>query len=106
MEELFDTINQAHIEKGHCGRDIMLKYLSSRYCNVTTDHINKYLSLCEKCALKKSKARDGVVVKPIKSSNVMSRGQVDLIDMQVRILFLFILLIRAFLLPYKVKYYK
>ena len=31
LEELFDTINQAHIEKGHCGRDIMLKYLSSRY---------------------------------------------------------------------------
>ena len=32
--------------------------------------------------MKKSKARRGVVVKPILTQNVMSRGQVDLIDMQ------------------------
>ena len=61
----------------------MSKYMLSKYCNVTIDHINTYRSLCEKCGLKKLKARRGVVVKPIKSSNVMSRGQVDLIDMQV-----------------------
>ena len=34
--------------------------------------------------MKKSKGRRGFVVKPSKSSNIMSRGQVDLIDMQVK----------------------
>ena len=83
FEELFETIHEAHIEKGHSGRDIMQKYTASRFANVTTEHINIYRYFCEKCGLKKSKARRGVVVKPIASSNVMSRGQVDLIDMQV-----------------------
>ena len=50
---------------------------------MTTDHINIYRSFCEKCGLKKSKARRGVVVKPILTPNVMARGQVDFIDMQV-----------------------
>ena len=36
FEDLFNTIHEAHIEKGHSGRDIMQKYLSSKFCNVTT----------------------------------------------------------------------
>ena len=44
----------------------MSKYMSSKYYNVTIDHINTYRSLCEKCGLKKLKAGMGVVVKPIK----------------------------------------
>ena len=82
MEELFDKIHEAHIEKSHPGRDIMQKYLLTKYVNVTTEHIKIYRSFCEKCGLKKSKARRGVVDKPILTQNVMSRGQVDLIDMQ------------------------
>ena len=58
------------------------KYLATKYANVTTEQINIYHSFCETCALKKSKARRGVVVKPILTQNVMSKGQVDLIDMQ------------------------
>ena len=54
-EDLFDVIHEAHIEKGHSGRDIMVKYMSARFCNVTTDQINIYRSFCEKCGLKKSK---------------------------------------------------
>ena len=60
----------------------MQKYLVMKFANVTTDHINTYRIFCEKCGLKKAKARRGVVVKPILTQNVMSRGQVDLIDMQ------------------------
>ena len=82
IEEFFNKIHDAHIEKGHPGRDIMQKYLATKYANVTTEQINIYRSFCETCALKKSKARRGVVVKPILTQNVMSRGQVDLIDMQ------------------------
>ena len=36
LEDLFNTIHEAHIEKDHNGRDIMQKYLSSKFCNVTT----------------------------------------------------------------------
>ena len=61
IEELFDKIHEAHIEKGHPGRDIMQKYLATKYANVTTEHINIYCSFCEKCGLKKSKARSGVI---------------------------------------------
>ena len=61
---MFDKIHDAHIEKGPPGRDIMQKYLATKYANVTTEQINIYRSFCEKCGLKKSKARRGVV-KPI-----------------------------------------
>ena len=82
FEELFNTVHEAHIEKGHSGRDIMQKHIATKFCNVTIEHINIYRDFCEKCGLKKSKARRGVVVKPISSSNIMSRGQVDLVDMR------------------------
>jgi hypothetical protein len=76
-------VHEAHIEKGHSGRDIMQKHMSTRDSNVTIQHINIYRAFCEKCGLNKSKARRRVVVKPISSYNVMPRGQVDLGDMQV-----------------------
>ena len=76
-------MREAHLVKGYLGRDVMKRYLKDKYCNVSIEQINIYLELCEKCSLKKSKGRRGVVCKPLSSSNVMSRGQVDLIDMQV-----------------------
>ena len=57
-------------------------FLATKHANVTTDHVNTYRIFCKKCCLKKAKARRGVVVKLILTQNVMSRGQVDLIDMQ------------------------
>ena len=65
----FDIIHDSHIEKGHPGRDIMQKHLATKFANVTTDHVNTYRIFCEKCGLKKAKARRGVVMK-----NVMSRS--------------------------------
>ena len=38
-------------EKGHSDRDIMLKVMALRFCNVTTKHINIYKMFCEKCGL-------------------------------------------------------
>ena len=81
FEDLFDIIHDSHIEKGHPGRDIMQKYLATKFANVTTDHVNTYRIFCEKCGLKKAKARRGVVVKPILTQNVMSRGQVGSKDL-------------------------
>ena len=86
IEELFaKKIHNAHNEKSHQGRDIMQNCLATKYANVTTEHFNIHCSFCETCALKKSKARRGVVVKPILTQNGVSRGQVDLIDMQSQI---------------------
>ena len=82
-EELFDTVHETHIEQGHPGREIMQKVMAAKFANVTVEHVKLYNSLCEKCGLKNSKARRGVVVKPIMSPKIMSRGQVDLVDMQV-----------------------
>ena len=70
-EELFNIIHEVHLEKGNSGRDIMQKVMTTRFCNVTTEHVNM-----------KNVGRRGVVVKPILSNNVI-RGQVVLIDMQV-----------------------
>ena len=64
-EELFDTVHEAHIEKGHPGRDIMQKVMAAKFANVTVEHVKLYNSPCEKCVIKKLKARRGVVVKPL-----------------------------------------
>ena len=44
FEDLFDIIHDYHIEKGHPSRDIMQKYMATKFANVTTDHINNFLS--------------------------------------------------------------
>ena len=78
FEELFDIVHEAHIEKG------LVEILCRNIC--LPDIVMLQFSIStytEKCGLQKSKARRGVVVKPISSSNVISRGQVDLVDMQV-----------------------
>ena len=61
VEDLFDIIHEAHIEKGHAGRDIMLKHIAAKFCNVTTDQIMIYRSFCEKCSLKNLKQEGGLL---------------------------------------------
>ena len=53
-----------------------------KYANITKEIIQIYVNLCESCNLKKSKIRKSLVVKPILSSEMNSRCQVDLIDFQ------------------------
>jgi predicted metal-binding protein len=56
--------------------------VSRKYANVTTEMINIFLSVCETCRKKKSKKRKGLVYKQILHSEMNSRCQVDLIDIQ------------------------
>lgn len=56
--------------------------LKKKYCNVTWQMINLYISLCEQCKLKKKIPKHGLVVGPIVTNHMNSRCQVDLIDMQ------------------------
>ena len=81
-EEIFDILNEAHIDTGHGGRNRMYKEVQKKYKNITQEHISLYLSICTCCLEKSSVPKKGVVVKPMVFRDMNSRGQVDLIDMQ------------------------
>ncbi|XP_039303442.1 KRAB-A domain-containing protein 2-like [Solenopsis invicta] len=81
-EEIYDVIESAHIAVGHGGRDRMKKETSRKYANITNEMINIFLSMCETCQQKRSKRKKGLVSKSILHSEMNSRCQVDLIDMQ------------------------
>ncbi|KAG8173716.1 hypothetical protein JTE90_023692 [Oedothorax gibbosus] len=81
-EEIVDVIEAAHIAVGHRGRDRVKVETSRKYANITQEMIVLFLQSCEACQLKKNKKRNSVVSKPILHSQLNSRCQVDLIDMQ------------------------
>lgn len=81
-EELFDTLDETHRQTGHGGRERMKKAADEKYANVTTGAIATYLRLCETCQKKQKLLTRGMVVKPILHSEMNSRCQMDLIDMQ------------------------
>jgi len=56
--------------------------LKKKYCNVTRQVTDLYLTLCEQCQLKKKRAERGLVLRPILSHYMNPRCQVDLTDMQ------------------------
>ncbi len=80
--QLFDRLWEAHQMSGHKGRDIMHHQMSKRYANVGKSSCIALVNVCEACQLKRKTARKGLVIKPIVSPDMNSRGQVDLIDYQ------------------------
>lgn len=84
VDEIFDIIEAAHVAVGHGGRDRLKKETSRKYANITIEMINIFLSMCETCQRKKSMKKKGLVSKPILHSEMNSRCQVDLIDMQTQ----------------------
>ena len=83
IDETYDILKRTHIATGHGGRDKMIKALSIKYANITTEVIELFKSLCVECLKKRKRsAVKGVVVRPILSADYGSRAQVDLIDMQ------------------------
>ena len=81
-EEMYSIVLRSHLNTGHGGRDKMLKEVNKKYANVTRDVLKLFKEMCEECQLKKRKiASKGLVVKPL-LSRILSRGQVDLVDMQ------------------------
>ena len=83
-EELFDLFEKVHSEDGkHLGRDRLFFQLKKRYAGFSRKLVLAFVALCPECQLQKSKKSiKSIVVKPIRSSDFSSRGQVDLIDMQ------------------------
>ncbi|CAG9561120.1 unnamed protein product [Danaus chrysippus] len=84
VDEIFDIIEAAHVAIGHGGRDRPKNETSRIYANITLEMINIFLSMCETCQRKKSMKKKGLVSKPILHSEMNSRCQVDLIDMQTQ----------------------
>jgi hypothetical protein len=60
--------------------------LKSKYCNIMDETIMAYLNLCTHCQKKSSNSKNGLILKPILHSTFNSRAQIDLIDMQSKIL--------------------
>ena len=58
-EELFDELHEAHIAKGHGGRDILKAVVKEKFANVTQEVIMAYLSCCEPCSNKRGKKAIG-----------------------------------------------
>ena len=82
-EELYDKMQEVHIQQGHGGINKMLAHLKKRYANITQEAVTLFISFCEECERRRNRANSRcIVVKPIRSSDMNSRGQVDLIDMQ------------------------
>ena len=78
FETLFDTIKQEHdIAQRHTGRLLTHKALALKFCNITMEHVIAFIDLCLTCAMKKGRAKKGVVVKPLVSSSMGSRAQVN-----------------------------
>jgi len=74
--EFYDVIHTAHIETGHGGRNVMEHHIARTYAKVPREAVMVYLSLCEACQLKRCQPKKHVVVKPIISPEMGSRGQV------------------------------
>lgn len=81
-DNLYDVIHQCHLATGHGGRTKTLKEANRKYKNVTVEAITQYLQLCESCQKKSSMPKKGLVVRPILHTEMNSRCQIDLIDMQ------------------------
>lgn len=80
--ELYDILNEIHLNIGHGGKHRMMAEIKKKYKNLTQEVVLMYLKFCGPCQTKLSYKRKGLVVKPIIHSEMNSRCQVDLIDMQ------------------------
>ena len=81
-DDLFRELSTIHKRTGHGGRDRMMKEVRQNFKNVGRTDVTDFVAGCESCEKKRSNVRKGIVVKPILSSRMNSRAQIDLIDMQ------------------------
>ncbi|XP_023236274.1 KRAB-A domain-containing protein 2-like [Centruroides sculpturatus] len=80
-EDLFNILEETRVAVGHGGSTRMLKECNRKYKNVTVEATMTYLKLCQPFQ-KKQILKKGIVVRPILHSEMNSRCQVDLIDLQ------------------------
>ena len=81
-EDIFDVIHDTHQAIGHGGRNRMMKETQTKHKDITAESIMFYLSLCVPCLEKSKVSKKVLVIKPVIFSEMSSRAQVDLVDMQ------------------------
>ncbi|XP_072393262.1 KRAB-A domain-containing protein 2-like isoform X2 [Diabrotica undecimpunctata] len=82
IEDVFDILHEIHLAIGHSGKHRMMKEVNKKYKNITQEVVMIYLKLCMTCQKRQKFAKRGIVVQPMVCSELNSRCQVDLIDMQ------------------------
>ena len=75
-------IRDAYLVIGGGGQNWMMKKTQRKYKNITGESIMLYLSLCVRCLIKSKISKKGLMMKPMILSEMNSRAQVDLVDMQ------------------------
>ena len=61
----------------HGCRDILNKKLQKMYAIITVKQMQAFVDCCKVCQVKKGRMKKGVAVKPIVTSNLNRRAQVD-----------------------------
>jgi len=64
-EQLFNILQEVHLSIGHGGRNRMKYEINMKFKNITRKSIMLYLNNCHSCQKKGSKAKKGLVVKPV-----------------------------------------
>ncbi|XP_047497850.1 KRAB-A domain-containing protein 2-like [Penaeus chinensis] len=83
IEDTYDIIKRAHFATGHGRRDKMKRNLREKYVNITKESLELFKSYCITCQEKRKRNKTaGVVLKPPLSSEFISRGQVDFVDVK------------------------
>jgi hypothetical protein len=81
IESLYDDIKREHLLVGHGKRDKTHNQCAQQYKNITIEVVNIWLQTCLECIQRTRKNTiSSLVVKPIRSSDYLSRGQVDLVN--------------------------
>ncbi|KAK3913051.1 KRAB-A domain-containing protein 2 [Frankliniella fusca] len=80
IEEMLDAVFDAHIQAGHGGNSRTYKEVCQHHSRSVCHAM--FVAMCEKCAYKQKSTKKGIVLKPIIHSQMNSRCQVDLIDVQ------------------------
>ncbi|CAF1366379.1 unnamed protein product, partial [Didymodactylos carnosus] len=82
-ESLFNIVSESHIAVSHGGRDKTFSEICSHYSFVPRVVVEIFLKQCTSCQVRKP-IKQHVVAKPIISLGVLTRLQIDLIDMRTR----------------------
>ncbi|XP_060836162.1 KRAB-A domain-containing protein 2-like [Rhopalosiphum padi] len=81
-ENIYDVLHDVHLSIGHGGKHRMNAEVKKKYKNITQEAVSINLKFCESCQSKQKSKSKGLVIKPMVFSEMNSRCQVDLIDMQ------------------------
>lgn len=81
-ENIYDVLHDVHLSIGHGGKHRMNAEVKKKYKNITQEAVSIYLKFCKSCQSKQKSKSKGLVIKPMVFSEMNSRCQVDLIDMQ------------------------